>query len=106
MTRYTPYQREECSEQYKKVCHLRRDKVQLEEMVEVCRTALQRNCSLAGSGEGEECRTMYESECWTKYEHHEVRTFLHDVYRLSPSQKSLYLVGFHISSQDGFAKIS
>ena len=54
--------------------------MQLEEMVEVCRTPLQKNCSSAdGSAQPEECRTMYESECWTKYQRHEVRIFLQDV---------------------------
>ena len=76
ITRYTPYQEEECSEQYKKVCELRRDQVEVEEMVEVCRTILEKNCTAGGSGEPEECRTMYESECWTKYQQHEVRTVL------------------------------
>ena len=73
VTRYTPHQQEECSEQYKKECQLGREKVEQQEMVEVCRTPLLSNCSSAGSPEGpEECRTMYESECWTKYEQHEV----------------------------------
>ena len=72
VTRYSPHQEEECSEQFKKECQLRREKVQQEEAVEVCRTVLTKNCSTAGSPEPEDCRTMYESECWTKYEHHEV----------------------------------
>ena len=76
VTRYTAHQEEQCSEQYKKECQLRREKVQVDEMVEVCRTVLLKNCSSPHSSEPEECRSMYESECWTKYEHHEVSTFL------------------------------
>ena len=55
----------------------RTEKRTVQEMVEVCRTPLVKNCSSPAladnhvdtdldSEQGEDCRTVYESECWTK----------------------------------------
>ena len=70
VTRYSQYEEEECRTSYKKNCLLRPDKVEVEEMVEVCRTPMVKNCSVSSGPE--ECHKVYESECWTKYEQHQV----------------------------------
>ena len=71
MTRYSPFEEEECSTSFKKNCLLRSEAVEVEEMVEVCRTPLVKNCSVSGPVE---CHNIYESECWTKFEQHQVRS--------------------------------
>lgn len=69
ITRYEPYQEEECGEQFRKSCFIKYEKKSVKQVVEVCRTPLVKDCDI----EGEEiCKTMYESECWTKYHVHEV----------------------------------
>ena len=76
MTQYQPYQEEECKESYKKSCHLSMQKDTVKEQVEVCRTPLVKTCdNNVDSDTKAECKTMYESECWTKYEKHEVNSF-------------------------------
>ena len=80
MTKYEPYQQEECKVQYKKSCQIRHDKKTVSEVVEVCRTPMVKNCDTEAvvvdddSDDNVECKTVYESECWTKYEKHEVAT--------------------------------
>ena len=73
VTRYSPFEEEECSTSFKKNCLLRSEAVEVEEMVEVCRTPLVKNCSVSGPVE---CHNIYESECWTKFEQHQVRSRL------------------------------
>ena len=70
ITRYEPYQEEECGEQFRKSCFIKNEKIAVNEIVEVCRTPLVKDCNIDGD---EVCQNVYESECWTKYEVHEVR---------------------------------
>jgi len=66
-TDYEPNQEEECVEFFKKNCFISYKNVAFREKVEFCRTPL------ICDGEGpEECRTVYEFQCETRYEEHDV----------------------------------
>ena len=68
-TNYESQQEEECEENFRKTCFIEYQKTARNETVNVCREPLVKNCE----GPGEEiCKTVYESECWTKQEAHEV----------------------------------
>ena len=70
ITQYEPFQVEECGEQFKKSCFIKTEKKSVTEVVEVCRTPMVKDCDTEGE---EVCHTVYESECWTRHHHHEVR---------------------------------
>ncbi len=66
-TDFEPQQEEECDENFKKSCFIEYKKVAFDEPVRFCHTPL------ICVGEGpEECKTVYESECETRYHEHEV----------------------------------
>jgi len=66
-TDFEPQQEEECEENFKKSCFIEYKKVASQEPVQFCHTPL------ICDGEGPtECRTVYESECETKYIQHDV----------------------------------
>ena len=75
MTKFKPYQQEECTVQFKKSCHIKTSKKTVKQMMEVCRTPMVKVCPDEDDDvdkENEVCQTVYEPECWTKYEKHEV----------------------------------
>ncbi len=66
-TDFEPQQEEECDENFKKSCFIEYKKVAFEEPIRFCHTPL------ICEGEGpEECKTVYESQCQTRYHEHEV----------------------------------
>merc|ERR1712180_434175 len=66
-TDFEPQQEEECEENFIKNCFIEYRKIASEERVEFCHTPL------VCDGEGpEECRTVYESQCETRYHEHDV----------------------------------
>merc|ERR1712002_1436967 len=66
-TDFEPQQEEECEENFVKNCFIDYRKVASTEQVEFCHTPL------ICDGEGPaECRTVYESQCATRYHEHDV----------------------------------
>ena len=66
-TDFEPQQEEECEENFIKNCFIEYKKVAGKESVEFCHTPL------VCEGEGPtECKTVYESQCQTRYEAHDV----------------------------------
>jgi len=66
-TDFEPQQEEECEENFKKSCFIEYKNVAFDEEVKFCHTPL------ICEGEGpEECKTVYESQCQTRYHEHEV----------------------------------
>jgi len=66
-TDFEPQQEEECEENFIKNCFIDYRKIASEEKIEFCHTPL--ICD--GPGE-EQCRTVYESQCQTRYHEHDV----------------------------------
>merc|ERR1719483_890009 len=69
VTNHESQQEEECKENFKKSCYIDYEPLAYNETVEVCRTPVVKDCNQEGP---EVCRTIYESECWTKQIVHEV----------------------------------
>merc|ERR1712168_352853 len=66
-TDFEPQQEEECEENFIKNCFIDYRKIASEETIEFCHTPL------ICDGEGPvECRTVYESQCSTRYHEHDV----------------------------------
>lgn len=66
-TDFEPQQEEECEDNYIKNCFIEYKKIAGEETVEFCHTPL------VCEGEGPvECKTVYESQCQTRYHEHDV----------------------------------
>ena len=66
-TDFEPQQEEECEENFVKNCFIEYKKVASDEEVQFCHTPL------VCDGEGPvECKTVYESECETRYHEHDV----------------------------------
>ena len=64
ITKFKPSQEEICEVQYSKTCQITMKSVVVNETVSECHKPVARTCT----GEGpEECRTVYESSCTTKY---------------------------------------
>uniref|UniRef100_A0A0K2UP06 Uncharacterized protein n=1 Tax=Lepeophtheirus salmonis TaxID=72036 RepID=A0A0K2UP06_LEPSM len=67
ITDFQPQQEEECEENFKKSCFIEYKKVAVDETVQFCHTPF------VCEGEGpEECKTVYETECETRYHEHDV----------------------------------
>lgn len=66
-TDFEPQQEEECNENFRKSCFIEYKKIAIEEPVRQCHTPL--ICEGVGP---EECKTVYESECETRYHEHDV----------------------------------
>ena len=67
ITDFEPQQEEVCEENYRKSCFIEYKKVAGKESVEFCHTPL------VCEGEGPvECKTVYESQCQTRYHAHDV----------------------------------
>merc|ERR1712033_54069 len=66
-TDFEPQQEEECEENFIKSCFIDYKKIASEEKIEFCHTPL----ICYGPGE-EQCRTVYESQCQTRYHEHDV----------------------------------
>merc|ERR1711917_34006 len=66
-TDFEPQQEEECEENFRKNCFIEYKTIASEEEVEFC------NTPLVCEGEGPiECKTVYESQCETRYHEHDV----------------------------------
>jgi len=66
-TDFEPQQEEECEENFIKSCFIDYKKVASDETIKFC------NTPLICEGEGpEECKTVYESQCETRYHEHDV----------------------------------
>lgn len=66
-TDFEPQQEEECSETFRKNCFIEYKKIAFDEPVRFCHTPL------VCDGEGPiECKTVYESQCETRYHEHDV----------------------------------
>ena len=64
VTQFTPAQEEVCEENFEKVCSITFKQQAYNETLEKCYTPVEKICN----GEGpEECRTVYESSCTTRY---------------------------------------
>jgi len=72
-TKFQAQQEEECNENYKKNCYITYDKVAFNTTVDVCRNPLEKveGCVEDKSNE-RVCRTVFESECSTRQNEHEV----------------------------------
>ena len=55
----------------RKVCYIEYEPQAFNETVEVCRTPVMKDCR-EEEGAEQVCRTIYETECWTKHNVHEV----------------------------------
>ena len=55
-----------------KVCYIEYEPQAFNETVEVCRTPVIKDCNNDGGNREQICRTVYETECWTKHNVHEV----------------------------------
>eukprot|EP00092_Neocalanus_flemingeri_P039559 GFUD01043075.1.p1 GENE.GFUD01043075.1~~GFUD01043075.1.p1 ORF type:complete len:357 (+),score=115.63 GFUD01043075.1:146-1216(+) len=69
ITNYVSQQEVECEENYVKNCYIDYEKIAFNETIKVCRNPLVKDCGISGP---EICKTVYESECWTKQEVHDV----------------------------------
>ena len=69
VTNYESQQEQECEEHYKKSCYINYEPLAYNETVEVCRTPVVKDCAKEGTPI---CQTVYESECWTRQNVHEV----------------------------------
>ena len=69
ITNYVSQQEVECEENYVKSCYIDYETIAFNETVTVCRNPLVKDCEVSGP---EICKTVYESECWTKQEVHDV----------------------------------
>ena len=64
VTQFTPTQEEVCEENFEKTCQITFKQMAVDETVKKCYKPLEKVCN----GEGpEECRTVYESACTTRY---------------------------------------
>merc|ERR1711883_47901 len=66
-TDFEPQQEEDCEENFVKSCFIEYKKVASEEAVTFCRTPIE----IQGDGP-ETCETVYESQCETRYQEHDV----------------------------------
>ena len=64
VTQFTPSQEEICEENFEKKCSITFKQRAYNETVEKCYTPVEKVCNGQGP---EECRTVYESSCSTKY---------------------------------------
>jgi len=69
VTNYVSQQEIECEENFVKSCFIDYEQIAFNETVRICRNPLVKDCDVTGP---EVCRTVYESECWTKQEVHDV----------------------------------
>jgi len=67
-TDFEPQQEEECEETFTKSCFIEYKKKAEEETIQFCHTPL----ICEGESEEEECKTVYESQCETRFHEHEV----------------------------------
>ncbi|XP_040565820.1 uncharacterized protein [Lepeophtheirus salmonis] len=64
VTQFTPSQEEVCEENFEKICQVTFKQQATEETIKKCYRPLEKVCNGQGP---EECRTVYESSCTTKY---------------------------------------
>jgi hypothetical protein len=64
VTQFTPAQEEVCEENFEKTCQITFKQQAVEESIKKCYKPLEKVCNGQGP---EECRTVYESSCTTKY---------------------------------------
>jgi hypothetical protein len=64
VTQFTPAQEEVCEENFEKTCQITFKQMATEESVKKCYKPVEKVCNGQGP---EECRTVYESSCTTKY---------------------------------------
>jgi len=69
ITNYVSQQELECEENFVKNCFIDYEQIAFNETITLCRKPLVKDCDVSGP---EICRTVYESECWTKQEVHDV----------------------------------
>lgn len=64
VTQFTPTQEEVCEETFEKTCQITFKQMAVEESIKKCYKPIEKVCNGQGP---EECRTVYESSCTTKY---------------------------------------
>ena len=64
VTQFSPAQEEVCEENFEKTCQITFKQQAVNETVEKCYKPLEKVCNGQGP---EECRTVYESSCTTRY---------------------------------------
>ncbi|CAB4054162.1 unnamed protein product [Lepeophtheirus salmonis] len=64
VTQFTPSQEEVCEENFEKICQVTFKQQATDETIKKCYRPLEKVCNGQGP---EECRTVYESSCTTKY---------------------------------------
>ena len=95
VTQFTPSQEEVCEENFEKICSITFKQQAYNETVEKCYTPVEKVCG----GEGpEECRTVFESSCTTKYREKSPGKFVADT---SCEKLPTELCGAGCSYQEG-----
>ena len=74
VTQFTPSQEEVCEENFEKTCQITFKQKAVEENVKKCYKPIEKTCNGQGP---EECRTVYESSCTTKYIEKQPGKYLH-----------------------------
>uniref|UniRef100_A0A0K2SW06 Uncharacterized protein n=1 Tax=Lepeophtheirus salmonis TaxID=72036 RepID=A0A0K2SW06_LEPSM len=75
ITQFSPSQEEVCEENFEKICQITFKQQAFNETVKKCYRPLQKVCNGQGP---EECRTLYESSCTTKYVEKQPGKFVSD----------------------------
>ena len=74
VTQFSPAQEEVCEENFEKTCQITFKQQAVNETVEKCYKPLEKVCNGQGP---EECRTVYESSCTTRYVEKQPGNFYH-----------------------------
>jgi len=96
ITNYVSQQEVECEENFVKNCFIDYEQIAFNETITVCRNPLVKDCEVSGP---EICRTVYESECWTKQEVHDVDDDVVDCQTVNEEKCSDETTGYTTSTK-------
>jgi len=71
-TIYEAQQEEDCEENYRKSCYIDYEDTAFNQTVQICRRPMMKPSECEDDQQSTVCRTVYESECWTKQHEHVV----------------------------------